>query len=522
MKQIWLKKIRVVISLLVLFSITLLFIDFERIGHTPAATAVLYPQFIPSLLQFIHGLMWSASGFIIVLVLTILFGRVYCSMLCPLGTLQDIIINLANRFGKPRKVKFRYQKPHNALRYSILALVILATLSGSILLLMLLDPFSNFARIVGSLLRPLYMYAHNSSGELLNSFGLNAPFPLQWKAPPLLTLLFPIAFLILISWMSIKKGRLFCNTLCPVGTVLGLISRFAFFKIRIPKSACTLCAHCSINCKAGCIHLKTQEIDFSRCVACFNCITVCDAHGIGYARSDLFTTENSSNALNQAPLSKKGKKRRALLQNTALTITGWAGFANASHAAKPQNRLPNTIQNQRNFPVMPPGAGNLANFNDRCIACHLCISACPYGVLQPALLDYGLSGLLQPHLDFTAGYCSYECQRCGEVCPSGALRPLALAVKQITQLGNSKFIRANCIVYTDQIACSACADYCPTHAVQMFPYQNGLQLPQIDLALCIGCGACENACPARPYRAIYVEGHAVQELGKRLQKEPST
>ncbi len=239
------------------------------------------------------------------LALTLLFGRVYCSMICPLGTLQDIIIRIADKLRKPRRVKFRYQKPHDAWRYGVLALTVGLFLSGSILAVTLLDPFSNFGRIAGDLLRPLYIAAHNGVGELLNSLGLNGPFPLHWKAPSLATLMFPALFLTGLVWMSAFKGRLFCNTLCPVGTLLGLISRFALFKIRIPKSACTLCAHCSIHCKAGCIRLKTQEVDFSRCVACFNCITVCDAHGIGYAWS-YFSLQHSPSPPTPLPPGERG------------------------------------------------------------------------------------------------------------------------------------------------------------------------------------------------------------------------
>ena len=520
MKQTRLKKIRVLISLAFLALITLLFVDFDRIGETPAATIVLYPQFIPSLLHFTQNVTWAASGFLIVLALTFLFGRVYCSMICPLGTLQDIFIRLADLLRKPRRVKFRYQKPLNFWRYGVLALTIGVFLSGSLLVVILLDPFSNFGRIAGDLFRPFYVLAQNSLGELLNQFGLNGPFPLHWKAPPWSMLVFPGLFLLGLAWMSAFKGRLFCNTLCPVGTLLGLISRFALFKIRIPKNACTLCAHCSIHCKAGCIHLKTQHVDFSRCVACFNCITVCDAHGIGYAWTGFRSADAPTPLAKRPALSKAGKTRRAFLQGTALTVVGWAGFSRFSSAAKPRNRVPTTLANARTVPVAPPGAGNIARFNDLCTACHLCVSACPYGVLQPALLDYGLSGLLQAHLDFSAGYCNYECQRCGQVCPSGALQPLDLATKQTVQLGVAQFIRENCIVYTDQTSCGVCSDYCPTQAVQMIPYQNGLTLPEVRSEFCVGCGSCEHVCPAWPHRAIYVEGHPVHQRAQRPSIQP--
>lgn len=520
MNQTWLKKTRVVVALAFLALTTLLFIDFERIGETPAASVALYPQFVPSLLKFTQTFAWAATGFLAVLVLTLLFGRVYCSMICPLGTLQDIAIHIADRLRKPRKVRFKPQKPRNALRYGVLALTVGLFLSGSVLALNLLDPFSNFGRIAGDLLRPLYVAAHNGLGQLLESLGIYGPFPLQWKAPSPATLAFPASFLIGLAWLSATRGRLFCNTLCPVGALLGLVARFALFKIRIPEDACVLCAQCSINCKAGCIRLKTKEVDFSRCVACFNCITVCEAHGIGYARPEPAMLRHRSTPP-PLPRGESGVSRRTLLRGAAVTLVGLAGLSRQEGVeAKPHNRVPTAVTNHKAWPVAPPGAGDLARFNDLCTACHLCVGACPYGVLQPALLDYGLSGLLQPHMDYATGYCSYECNRCGQVCPTGAIRPLDLSVKQIAQLGVARFVRDNCIVYTDHTACGACDEYCPTKAVRTVPYRDSLTIPEVRETLCVGCGACENACPARPHRAIYVEGHPVQRWAARPIAKP--
>lgn len=555
MNQVWLKKIRVVISLAFLALTTLLFVDFDRVGETPVATVALYPQFVPSLLKLTQTLAWAATGFLAVLALTLLFGRVYCSTVCPLGTLQDIVIRIADRLRKPRKVRFKFQKPHDGLRYGVLALTVGLFLSGSALALNLLDPFSNFGRIVGDLLRPLYVVLHNWTGQALEGLGMYGPFPLHWKAPPLTALAFPALFLAGLVWLSAVEGRLFCNLLCPVGALLGLVSRFALFKIRIPKDACTLCAQCSIHCKAGCIRLKTKEVDFSRCVACFNCITVCEGHGIGYARSAPVTfrrsrpvslpqpqaSPHSASARSPDLLIEVGKiqdpllagaetepeagapnpTRRALLRGAAVTLVGLAGLSRSGGIeAKPHNRVPTTVANRKTWPVAPPGARDIARFNDLCTACHLCVSSCPYGVLQPALLDYGLSGLLQPRLDYATGYCSYECNRCGQICPTGAIRPLDLAAKQITQIGVAHFVRDNCIVHTDHTACGACDEYCPTKAVHMIPYRDGLTIPEVREALCVGCGACENACPARPHRAIYVDGHLLHQVAQRPESKP--
>lgn len=512
MKQTGLKRIRVIVALIFLVFTTLLFVDFERFGATPGVAVALYPQFVPSLLTFIQSYAGAATGFLAVLALTALFGRVYCSMMCPLGIVQDVVIHITHRLRTSRKVKFKYQKPNDVLRYSVLALVVGLFLSGNILALSLLEPFSNFGRIAGDLLRPLYVATHNGVGQLLEALGLFGPLPLQWKAPPLAVLAFSTLFLMGLIWLSAVKGRLFCNTLCPVGALLGLISRFALFKIRIPKDACVLCAQCSIHCKAGCIHLKTKEVDFSRCVACFNCMTVCEAHGIGYARSTPVLLHPSSASSHSHTHSENKLARRALLRAGVAALVGLAGLSRSDlGAATPRNRMPTTQTNRRTWPIAPPGVGDLARFNDRCTACHLCVSACSYNVLQPAFLEYGLSGLLQPHLDYATGYCSYECNRCGQVCPTGAIRPLDLPTKRQTVLGVAHFVRANCIVYTDHTPCGLCNEYCPTQAVRMIVQADGLLLPQVQESLCIGCGSCENACPARPHRAIYIDGYPIQK-----------
>ncbi len=519
---------RVVVALIFLALSTLLFLNFEWMGETPLATAALYPQFVPSFLKFTQTLGWAATGFLVVLILTLLFGRIYCSMICPLGTLQDIVIRIAIKLRWPRRVKFLYQDPQNTLRYSILVVVTALLLGGITLGLSLTDPFANYGRIVGDLLRPLYIAAHNGFGRLLEVFGMYGPIPLQWKAPAPATWLFPIGFLAGIVWLSATRGRLFCNTLCPVGTLLGFISRFAVFKIRIPKQACIVCARCSIACKAGCIRLKTKEIDFSRCIACFNCITVCEAHGIGYASPQpvkFYKLPPSSLLPNSVPPSTVDKARigerivsnparRTLLRGTALMMVASVSQRDSA-AANPHNRVSTVVSTPKAWPVAPPGAGNLARFNDLCIACHLCVGACPYSVLQPAFLEYGWSGLLQAHMDYTGGYCRYECNRCGQVCPTGAIQPVDLATKQITQLGRAHFVRDNCIVYTDHITCGVCGDYCPTKALELKPYQDGLMMPTVHEQLCIGCGACENSCPTRPHRAVYVEGFPIQQWAER-------
>jgi ferredoxin len=180
---------------------------------------------------------------------------------------------------------------------------------------------------------------------------------------------------------------------------------------------------------------------------------------------------------------------------------------------------PSTIPEKITAPVSPPGSGSIAHFTSICTACHLCVSACPSRVLVPSFLQYGLSGMMQPRMDYHAGHCNYDCTVCLNVCPSGAIVPLTPEKKKLTQLGVAKFIKENCVVYTDNTNCGACSEHCPTKAVDMVPYLNTaskrLVIPEVNPDICIGCGGCEYACPTKPHKAIYVDGNRVHKLAEQ-------
>ena len=508
MNQRHLKKIRVGVALAFFFLTALLFIDFSQLIPPFFSKTVLYLQFVPSMLAFLQIAGLATAGFIIVLILTLLFGRVFCSTLCPLGTLQDIVIRVAGKYKKPKQARFRYAKPHTILRYSLLAVTILTFLGGSLLLINLLDPFSNFGRIFADLVRPVYVGFNNVAVAILEAFGSYFLYPVYWQMPSLITLLFPLLLLGILIGLAATRGRLYCNTICPVGTLLGFFAHFALFKITIDNTACTLCARCTITCKASCIRLKTRAVDFSRCVACFNCLAVCPAAGIKYRKPAWRKLWQDIAFRRRWPA--VDTSRRFFLGKLVIYLTGLGSLqADVGAQDTPRERAL-VFDNESHYPVSPPGSQNLERFTRTCSACHLCISACPTQVLQPALWEYGsLAGILQPRMDYHASFCNYECTLCSQICPTGALLPLGKADKQITQLGIARFIKKRCIVYTDNTACGACAEHCPTKAVHMMPYRHDLTIPEVNTVLCIGCGACEYACPVRPFRAIYVAGNPV-------------
>jgi ferredoxin-type protein NapF len=176
---------------------------------------------------------------------------------------------------------------------------------------------------------------------------------------------------------------------------------------------------------------------------------------------------------------------------------------------------PDTFSKRIEYPVTPPGSVSQHHFTRACTACHLCVSACPTGVLQPSLFEYGLAGMMQPFMDYDVDFCNYECTRCSEICPNGAILPLTAEEKLTTQIGVVRFEKHNCIVHTDGTACGSCSEHCPTQAVKMVPYIGELTIPEIIPDICIGCGACEYACPVTPYKAIVVDGHLEHAIAQK-------
>lgn len=498
-----LRRIRIVFSTLVFIFFVLVFIDFKSLIPSKFINDLMFLQFIPSILKFHDLKTLAAGGFLVIILLTFITGRTYCSFLCPLGIGMD----LNSRIGGRIKKKFRrygFKKPFTILRYTILGATLIVTIVWGVYMLTLLDPYSIYGRSMTYFVKPVIILINNFSARVLGKFDIYILSNVPVKGFPLILYTIPAAFFLLIGGLSLTKGRLYCNMICPVGTFLGLISKISIFRIKFNETACTRCGRCAMRCKSSCIDFLKPDVDISRCVCCFNCIHTCQDKAITYGLVSL-----------KKKVHKTDESRRKIVVGSLLLLFGISRAANGQDKAAPKPKKESTVKENRTCPVCPPGGVGIVDFNRDCIACSLCVNVCPNGVLRPAYKQYGIAGMMQPFMDYHTSFCTYNCTKCTEICPTNALHPLVLEAKKLTQIGKAKFIKDNCIVKTEKTACGACSEACPTKACHMIPYEGNLVIPEVTEDICIGCGHCEFACPAAPYKAIFVDGNLVHVAAKK-------
>ena len=489
-----LRKIRIILGIICFAAITFMFLDFTGTLNIWFHW-LAHIQFIPALLSLHVGILTF------LILLTLIFGRIYCSTICPLGVMQDVIARIHNL---RRKNRYTYSRPRNVLRYGLLILTIGAYAAGLTGIVALVAPYSSYGRMAANLLQPIYIFGNNILAAIAAHFDSYAFYSRDIIIKSNLTLGITLATFAAIFILAWRNGRTYCNTICPVGTILGLLSRFSWLKVHISDDKCAKCGLCAKNCKASCIDVESKSVDNSRCVACGNCIGVCRKNAIVY-----------NHATKQHPTDKK----ETVDNGKRLFFIGSA-LAAASAAKAQKNKkldgglapISKKIEPHRNTPITPPGSLSASNMARHCTSCQLCVSQCPNDVLIPST---DLAHLMQPRISYENGYCRPECTRCTEVCPTGAIRHLTKAEKSSTQIGHAVWIRKNCLPVTDGIMCGNCARHCPTGAIQMVSDNSRkdkhIMIPVVNEEKCIGCGACENLCPSRPYSAIYVEGHELHK-----------
>ena len=494
-----LRKIRIILASVFFIGVTLLFLDFTGAAHAWLGWMAKV-QFLPAVLALNFGVV------AVLLVLTLLFGRVYCSVICPLGVMQDIISWIHGKTKKKNRFRFSYSPAINWLRYGVLALFIIALIAGLHSLVALVAPYSAYGRIASNLLAPVYQLGNNFFAWIAERAGSYAFYSTEVWIRSGATFAVAAATFAIVAVLAWKHGRTWCNTICPVGSVLGLFSRFSVFAPVIDTEKCRNCGLCGKQCKSSCINMKEHEIDYSRCVACMDCIESCKEGAIHYA---------CRYGKKGSPSPAQGnvdKSKRAFLVSSAIATTAVAAKAQDMKVDGGLAEIERATKPERQTRLVPAGSLSLKNFADHCTACQLCVSVCPNQVLRPST---SLMTLMQPEMSYERGYCRPECTKCSDVCPAGAIRPISVEEKSSTQIGHAVVCLDNCVVNTDEVSCGNCARHCPAGAISMVRKNpddpKSLRIPVVNEERCIGCGACENLCPARPFTAIHVEGHEVHK-----------
>ena len=490
-----LRKIRLTLAVVCFLLVTLLFLDFTGTIHAWFGWLAKI-QFLPALLALNVGVVLG------LLMLTLLFGRVYCSVICPLGVFQDIISWISGK-RKKKQYRFSYSPAISWLRYGVLALFVVLMVAGVNSIAALVAPYSSYGRIVSHLFAPFYQWGNNLLAYLAERMDSYAFYSVDVWMKSLSTFLIALVTGVILFVLAWKNGRTYCNTICPVGTVLGFVSRFALFRPVIDASKCTNCSLCSRKCKASCINFKEHTIDYSRCVTCLDCLDTCKHDAIrytfAYRKAEPMTPSEPANA----DKSRRGFLSVATLAFTSAALNAQEKKVDGGLAVIEDKKIP-----KRATPIVPAGAVSLRNFSQHCTACQLCVSVCPNEVLRPSA---NLGSLMQPTMSYERGYCRPECVKCSEVCPAGAIRPISVIDKSSIRIGHAVWVKENCIPLRDGQPCDNCTRHCPTKAIQMVSSDpndpKSIKIPVVNEEKCIGCGACENLCPGRPFSALYVEGH---------------
>ena len=494
------KKLRVFLALLSFIAVTMLFLDFTGVAQQWWGW-IAKIQFVPAFLAL------NIVVIVFLLLLTIILGRAYCSVICPLGILQDIVIHVRGWFGKKskRKNRFKYSKPKTWLRLSMLTIFIVMIILGlcnviGTTIASFIEPYSAYGRIASSLFAPIYDAGNNVVADALVDTECYWFYHVETLQYLPLTII-AVVTLLVIGVMAWLGGRAYCNTICPVGTILGYVSRYSLFKPIIDTSKCNGCTKCAKNCKSSCIDARNHEIDYSRCVMCMNCIENCSTGAIKIQRR---------------PSSRENVEREKIANDSRrnFIITGIA--LAASSVAKASDKVTDgglakiidKEKPQRKTRIVPPGAVCLSHLQRHCTGCQLCISACPNDVLHPST---ELSTFMQPVVGYEKGYCRPECVRCSDACPVGAFHKITVEEKSAIQIGRAVVNLGTCVATSRGQKCGNCADKCPTGAIKMVARdsnnENSHYMPVVNESKCIGCGACEYYCPVRPISAIYVSGN---------------
>ena len=549
------KKLRMILAGLIFLACLAIFLDFTGVMAAYLGW-VAKIQFMPAILSL------NVLIFLVLIALTVVFGRIYCSVICPLGIFQDLFAGLR---GKKKAYKpWKHTKAMRAVRYGLLGVFSILAIAGVMSIVSIFEPYSAFGRIATSILAPAYDGINNIFANIAETHESYAFYGVDVWLRGTASLILAILTFVGLAIAGFVTGRGYCTTVCPVGTLLGLISKFSIFRVRIQADKCKNCHACERKCKSHCIDLETHSVDPERCVTCFNCLSACKFNAIAYTPSlkDMLkkADQNTPKADDKPEESAETKGNAEDMKESAEAQENKAADMKESSDAKleeseapkpedqPENadsKVPSTARRAfmtatataavgaalcpalalaeggadgelaevsrksvypRENAVTPPGSNGWLSMKKHCTGCQLCIRACHNKVLR--MSDEG-GTLLRPVMSFERGYCRPTCNDCSQVCPTGAIKPITLEQKSSIQIGRAIWRQDICLS-AKGTHCRACGRACPNGAITFTVTQTAegkkAKIPVVDLERCIGCGACEYVCPARPLAAIHVEG----------------
>lgn len=434
---------------------------------------------------------------LILLALSVLFGRFFCGWICPLGTTIDGFDNVTH--AKSMNEKLSHLK---WVKYSLLTVVLTGSLV-SVQLTGFVDPIPLFTRTVVTFLYPLFVLITDGfMGFLMVIPFIEEPvFALNESLRGIIlpinittfrgSVLIALIFVTVLGFAYLHK-RFWCRNLCPLGAILGLFSRFRWYRRQVSDD-CTNCKLCRKNCRMDAIATDFLTTDNVECISCMDCQKICPANAIHFG----FTKSRESVKVDY-------NRRRLLTAGVAGLFSVGLLKVGFSQPAK------------RGKVIRPPGAMEEPEFLDRCIRCGECIRVCSTsGVgLQYATLESGWDGIWTPILLPKVGYCEYNCNMCGQVCPTGAIRPLPLEERQEIKIGTAHFDKTRCIPWYYGENCMVCEEHCPlpdkaikfreSKVITIDGQDSTVLLPYVDESLCIGCGICVTKCPVEGERGIFL------------------
>lgn len=454
-----------------------------------------------------------ALGFIL-LITTIFFGRYFCGWVCPLGSVNHFFSSFKSERKEHRAralMQSNVYKPYQSLKYYLLIILIGMAIWGS-LQTGVFDPISLLGRSISMVVLPAVTWllktvlsllwgSSNSviafAGEILSR--ISSALFLPAKQPRFDTIFWLALIFLLIIIANRIYTRFWCRAVCPLGAFLGILSRYSIFGLKKNEEACDSCDKCLLRCQGGDNPHKDLPHHRTECHLCLNCLTDCphDALSFGFFEN------------------RKKYQPRPEITRRKVMFAGLAGLL-----AVPTLRSGIDSFKTRPNLIRPPGALKEEDFLARCIRCGQCMKICPTNALHPTLMEAGWEGIFTPYMIPVIGYCEYNCVLCGQACPTGAIQPLTAVKKhgdsenKPVSIGTAFVDKNRCLPWAFDTDCIVCEEWCPTStkAIKLLEQQvvasDGktltLKRPQVDPVLCIGCGACEYACPVEGHKAIRV------------------